>query len=331
MDIAVDDAYVESYIRNLQIQERQREVALRTQTHFRVFVSYSHADHAVAEQITKRLDQRNIRYFVDEKSLAWGDRISDEVRKAIEDCTDYLLILSENSMASQWCAFEYGIASGNNKNTLIYLARGGLVVPPFASNSLATSDMQEIETRFSIDLIDIAAVDRFIVKILDDRTARLEEFQSAPEGTEGREAWDAPDRQAIEQARASQLEAYIQDYGTQREKSQLFRIEFEDEPLQKCVLLHYKSPGYPPERYELSYSPELIAVVVQPRMEQSEAVGVRDGTPSGDVHFCRRAPSVEDQLHNRPVYGWEASRDFWEVTLHRLLARLPAKTHSTTT
>jgi len=153
---------VKGYIRSLKLEERRREIATRTQEDYAVFVSYSHADKETTRRLTVMFDRCGIRYLIDEKELQWTDYIAGEVQERIERSTHYLLILSDASAKSQWCAFEFGLATEANKTLCMVMASPEATIPSFAQPVLATADFGAVEEYFSGKLIDPGAVDRFI-------------------------------------------------------------------------------------------------------------------------------------------------------------------------
>jgi TIR domain len=190
MGIPISDEYYRNMVVSVQIEEAKREVALRTQDDYRVFISYSHLDRDTAKHITEVFDRAAIRYVIDEKALEWGDKIGDTVRTHLTACTHYLLILSEASAQSQWCSYEYGLADGQGKKVLIVLV-GAVSIPSFAARVLATADLNVVEDYFRRQLIDVTAVDRFIAELLDDGGAKLDTFRRVGEA-DGRTVWDSP-------------------------------------------------------------------------------------------------------------------------------------------
>ena len=55
----------------------------------RVFLSYSHVDTTIANDIGAALNDLGVEYFRDVKDIEWGDRIETEVQTALEDSNDF--------------------------------------------------------------------------------------------------------------------------------------------------------------------------------------------------------------------------------------------------
>ena len=71
-----------------------------------VFISYSHADSAFVNVLAANLVKRNAHVWVDTWELNVGDSMLDKVQLAIQDSSALLVILSQASVASEWCRKE---------------------------------------------------------------------------------------------------------------------------------------------------------------------------------------------------------------------------------
>ena len=323
MSIPIDDETLKWHQLQAQAEYGRQQLARRMQQDYAVFISYSHADRDVAQRLTSLFDERHIRYVIDEKALQWGDRISEWVQAEIARCTHYLLILSENSAHSQWCAVEYGIATGKGKIILVYQTDPTMALPAFAAPDKATADMGVVAQYFSRELIDLEEVDALIEEILDEPGLKLDEFRSIGGVADGRQAWDAPDRYEIERVR----QIYeVPDRSQPVRSGGLVRIELGDLSSQVQLVLHYGKAGGQPDVCEIAYTPELRAAVIVKgsliRKQGSDAVGVRETSSTGEVRYIPRTPSLQETLNRQAVYGWNASQDFWEIALKRLRQRL---------
>jgi len=331
MGIPVDDDYMRRYLASLKIEERRRELAAREQEDYSVFVSYSHADKSFVRRLTAMFDRRGIRYLIDEKELQWTHHIATEVRNRIEQSTHYLLVLSPTSVKSQWCAFEFGVATQANKSVCLLLASVDVAVPPFAQGVLATPDLAEVEAYFSRRLIDPETVDGFIAELLGDAAAPLDRFDPTKRPGDGRRVWRSPSRDAIEQQLAERS-PWV-DY-TDSDSWAVLQIELDDERSARPLLVecvNTSGTGSRPITYAFSYNDEVRATIVEPRKHGSESVGVWEEAPGGERVLRDRMPTLEEQLKGTAeiAYGWACSRDFWDVTLERLATRLPKHADST--
>ena len=72
---------------------------------YRVFISYSHKDRWIAKRIVKEIEglgRGAVQVFLDEKDIAVGQHIAEEVREAIEHCDEFVVLLSPNSKGREW-------------------------------------------------------------------------------------------------------------------------------------------------------------------------------------------------------------------------------------
>lgn len=65
-----------------------------------VFISYSHQDSTVADDICHLLDDVGVHYYIDNKGINAGSNFSDEIADVIRHCRVFLLLISSNSMKS---------------------------------------------------------------------------------------------------------------------------------------------------------------------------------------------------------------------------------------
>lgn len=79
-----------------------------------IFVSYSHRDIPAVRPILKRIEQEKFRFWYDD-TMEVGEDFRSELRTRIENCTAFLLFISESSMMSKYCGMEIITAFKNNK------------------------------------------------------------------------------------------------------------------------------------------------------------------------------------------------------------------------
>ena len=99
-----------------------------------VFMSYSHVDATVANELGAAIDHSGITYFRDVKDINWGDRIDAAVHTALEDSNALLVIISPASLKSLWVPFEIGYFSALKRHILPFLTHPSLELPPYISN-----------------------------------------------------------------------------------------------------------------------------------------------------------------------------------------------------
>ncbi len=76
------------------------------------FVSYTHKDEDFANQLVARLGEAGVRLWFAPEHLNPGQKIHEEISKAIESFDRLILILSNNSMRSSWVQSEIRRARG---------------------------------------------------------------------------------------------------------------------------------------------------------------------------------------------------------------------------
>ena len=70
------------------------------------FISYSHKDEEFCQRLHSRLRQEKLRVWYAPEDLAWGKKMHEEIDRAIRVHDKLLLVLSDESMNSEWVATE---------------------------------------------------------------------------------------------------------------------------------------------------------------------------------------------------------------------------------
>lgn len=84
----------------------------------KVFISHSHKDKFIAEQVAEKLDKAGFDFFLDTKHVRYGDRIQNTVNENLKDSDDVLIIVTPNAQSSGWIPFEIGVAAGLEKTII---------------------------------------------------------------------------------------------------------------------------------------------------------------------------------------------------------------------
>ena len=71
-----------------------------------VFISYSHSDAEIVNKLAAHLVKLNANVWIDTWELNIGDSILNKVQEAIQESSALLVILSKESVASEWCKKE---------------------------------------------------------------------------------------------------------------------------------------------------------------------------------------------------------------------------------
>lgn len=75
-----------------------------------IFISYSHADKALAQAFAAQLEKRGFRVWIDEGELKIGDSLIERIATAIAEIDFFLALVSESSAQSNWCRKELALA-----------------------------------------------------------------------------------------------------------------------------------------------------------------------------------------------------------------------------
>jgi len=100
---------------------------LRTQ----VYICYSSQDQNIAERLSKELLMNGHRVWFDKFQLRPGDSLCERMEQSIGDSAWFIVLLSRNSVTSNWCKHELSVAldlelrdskaSLNNKCPLLFI------------------------------------------------------------------------------------------------------------------------------------------------------------------------------------------------------------------
>jgi len=79
-----------------------------------VFISHSTKDRWIAKQMAALIEERcqayGVKTFLDEKDIAIGESIPESIRKNIQECNEFLVLLSRYSIDRPWVLIEIGAA-----------------------------------------------------------------------------------------------------------------------------------------------------------------------------------------------------------------------------
>jgi hypothetical protein len=79
-----------------------------------VFISHSTKDRWIARQLASTIEQKGrkhgIKTFLDEKDIEGGELISEAIRKNIQECSEFLVLLTRYSTDRPWVLIEIGAA-----------------------------------------------------------------------------------------------------------------------------------------------------------------------------------------------------------------------------
>lgn len=97
---------------------------------YRVFVSHATADKWLAKAICERIEGAGATTFRDDRDIAGGDDIPEEIRRQIKQSKEIVVLLTPESIDRQWVTLEVGAAWGWSKRMRIVLIRCHVSVDP---------------------------------------------------------------------------------------------------------------------------------------------------------------------------------------------------------
>ena len=73
-----------------------------------VFISHSSLDAWIARVVVEKIEALGAECRLDEKDLAGGDVIVEDIIRGINTCDEAVILISPNSVKSKWVPFEIG-------------------------------------------------------------------------------------------------------------------------------------------------------------------------------------------------------------------------------
>jgi hypothetical protein len=80
-----------------------------------VFISHSSLDAWIAGVMAEKIRALGVKCWLDERDLAGGDVIVEEIIQGIHASNEAIILISPNSVKSQWVPFEIGVARAKRK------------------------------------------------------------------------------------------------------------------------------------------------------------------------------------------------------------------------
>lgn len=106
----------------------------KSSEHIGVFISYSHADRAIADDLSRRLAAEGYRIWLDRLELRAGDSLTEKIAAAIGDMEFLIALVTETSVNSPWCRKELSLAMTGGLNQervkVLPIRVGGVAIPP---------------------------------------------------------------------------------------------------------------------------------------------------------------------------------------------------------
>lgn len=115
-----------------------------------VFLSHSSLDTWIANVIAEKIQALGADCWIDEKDLTGGDVIVEDIIKGIDACHEAIVLISPNSVKSQWVSFEIGGVRAQHKR-----------VTPVLNNVKP----QQMAPMQDIKGIDLNKLDQFLAQL----------------------------------------------------------------------------------------------------------------------------------------------------------------------
>ena len=127
-----------------------------------VFISHSSKDSWIARIIAEKISALGAEAWLDIKDLEGGDIVTGKILEGLDRCHEAVVLVSPNSVGSQWVVFEIGAVWGQHKR-----------ITPILNNVSyeAITPLKEVK---AVDLNDF---DRF----LDELAKRIPQRKTAKE------------------------------------------------------------------------------------------------------------------------------------------------------
>lgn len=152
-----------------------------------VFISYSHDDKPLAQELAAALEAQGVDVWIDERELRVGDSIIERVATAVAETDFFIALVSESSRDSQWCQKELHLAISGE------LKREGVVVLPLRVGDVEMPATLADVLYLSVDPGDIGPTVGRLVR--DVRRHAAADTSQEPESasSEGQTASTSPD------------------------------------------------------------------------------------------------------------------------------------------
>jgi len=112
---------------------------------FDVFLSYSKADEEYASRLHNKISSSGLRVYFAKKELAAGDPFTEEIREALINSYEIWVLVTPNSLKSEWVTTEWGAGWVLKKRVVPILLRCRIEELPERLQSVQCADYHEIE------------------------------------------------------------------------------------------------------------------------------------------------------------------------------------------
>lgn len=92
-----------------------RRYKRRSSVHYRIFLSHSSRDQWLAGIIAEKIESVGIKVWLDEMSLTGGENVNEAIIRGVSATHETVVLVSNESLRSQWVATEIGMAMALKK------------------------------------------------------------------------------------------------------------------------------------------------------------------------------------------------------------------------
>jgi nucleoside 2-deoxyribosyltransferase len=82
----------------------------------KIFISSSRRDSDLAHDLAKRLDKAGLKVIPPAENIDAGESIKAKIREELRKADEVIVVLTKNSLDSQWLLFEMGYATSLGKH-----------------------------------------------------------------------------------------------------------------------------------------------------------------------------------------------------------------------
>jgi uncharacterized protein YjbI with pentapeptide repeats len=80
-----------------------------------IFISYSREKFEIAEFLESELTKKKYKVFLDKEAIKIGDSFPKKIENFLKNCDGVIILISNTSIKSEWCRYEYYYSFINNK------------------------------------------------------------------------------------------------------------------------------------------------------------------------------------------------------------------------
>lgn len=131
--------------KKIQIEEHFKEQMRKQKGSYDVFLSYNGNEATLAEEIFKKIIDAGGKAFLAKKTIEPGSDFAEEIRNALRESNELWLLVSPNSVKSEWVISEWGAAWVLEKRIVPILYRCSPESLPDRLRQLQCIDFHEYE------------------------------------------------------------------------------------------------------------------------------------------------------------------------------------------